>query len=273
MNTPKSTPGFWTTSISDITPEDVYVRGYALQTLIGKLPFSGIVALLIRGKVPTPGEARMIDVILSSILDYSLQKSGTVAARCVVSVNPQMAPGLAAGVLAAGEHALSPEDTGRFIIDNYSRWRESGQSAEAFAEKFVVDIRREKRRIPGFGHQVFRGVDPRAQRLKEIAIEQKVWGPLGEWYEAIHRAFRQAAGKPDLVINDVGMIATILAEMGYTPQEMAGLAILSTFPGLIAHISEELNSGVRVRIVPDSIAYYPRERRDLMADLTAAGWT
>jgi citrate synthase len=119
---------------------------------------------------------------------------------------------------------------------------------------------------------VFRGIDPRAQRLRDIAVEQGIWGAVGECYEAIHLAFRQAVGKPDLVINDVGMMAVILAEMGYTPQEMAGLAILSTMPGLIAHISEELSSGARLRIVPDSIVDYPRQRHDFAADMRKAGW-
>ncbi len=95
MTTAESRP-YWTSSVSDIAPEDVYVRGYPLRSLIGTLPFSAITVLMIRGKMPTPGEARMMDVILSSILDYALHKSGTVAARCVVSVNPQMTAGLGA---------------------------------------------------------------------------------------------------------------------------------------------------------------------------------
>lgn len=267
-----NTPGFWATSVSDVTPEDVYIRGYALQSLIGKLPFAAVVALLIRGKMPTPGEARMMDVILCSILDYSLQKSGTIAARCVVSVNPQMSAGVAAAVLAVGEYAVSPEEAGRFVLENTLRWKESKEPLESFARGVVDDIRRQKRRIPGFGHPVFRGVDPRAQRLRECAVKQGIWGSIGEWYEAVHCAFKQAVGKPDLVINDVGMMAAILAEMGYTPQEMAGLAILSTMPGVIAHISEELSSGARLRTIPDSIAHYPRERRDLDADMQSAGW-
>ena len=270
--TATNTPGFWATSVSDVTAEDVYIRGYALQSLIGKLPFSAVVALLIRGKMPTPAEARMMDVILCSILDYSLQKSGTVAARCVVSVNPQMSAGLAAAVLAAGEYAVSPEEAGKFILENSRRWQESKELLEPFASRLVDEIRKQKRRIPGFGHPVFRGVDPRAQRLREVAAEEGIWGPIGECYEAVHRAFRQAIGKPDLVINDVGMMAAILAEMGFTPQEMAGLAILSTLPGVIAHVSEELSSGARLRIVPDSIAHYPRERRNLDADMERAGW-
>ena len=270
--TATNTPGFWTTSVSDVTPEDVYIRGYALQSIIGKLPFAAVVGLLIRGKIPSPAETRMMDVVLCSILDYSLQKSGTVAARCVVSVNPQMSAGLAAAVLAVGEYAVSPEEAGRFILENSRCWKESGEPLESFAKGIVEEIRRQKRRIPGFGHPVFRGVDPRAQRLRDIAVEQGIWGPVGECYEEIHRAFQRAVGKPDLVINDVGMMAAILAEMGYTPQEMAGIAILSTMPGVIAHVSEELSSGARLRIVPDSNAHYPRERHDLAADMYKAGW-
>lgn len=271
MTTAETRP-YWTSAVSDIAPEDIYVRGYPLRSLIGTLPFSAITVLMIRGKMPTPGEARMMDVILSSILDYALHKSGTVAARCVVSVNPQMTAGLGAGVLAAGEHALSPENTGRFITDAHKAWKASGESMDAFAAKMVEKLRAEKKRVPGFGHQVFRGIDPRAQRLRDEAVAGGVWNEIGEVYEAIHRAFKVAANKPDLVINDVGMIACILAGMGYTPPEMAGIAILSTFPGLVAHISEELQSGVINRIVPDQTAHYARDRRDLASDMAAAGW-
>jgi citrate synthase len=173
---------------------------------------------MIRDRMPRPGEARMMDVILSSILDHGLHKSGTVAARCVVSVNPQMTAGLGAAVLAAGEHALSPEDTGRFITEAHKAWKASGEGMDAFAVKMV-------------------------ERLRAEAVAGGVWSEVGELCEAIHRAFRIAAGKPDILINDVGMMASILAGTGYTPQEMAGTAILSTIPGLIAHISEELASG------------------------------
>ena len=85
-------------------------------------------------------------------------------------------------------------------------------------------------------------------------------------------SFAAASGKPDLVMNDVGMLAGIMAQMGFTPPEMAGLALLSTFPGLIAHISEELQSGVINRIIPDQNADYDRIRRDLGQDCIAAGW-
>lgn len=263
---------YWSSAVSDITPEDVYVRGYPIQTLMGTLPFSAVTYLIVRGQLPTPGQARMMDMILTSILDYGLQKAGTVAARAVVSVNPQMTAGLGAGVLAAGEHALSPEDAGMFISETYKRWQQSGQTMQEAARQVVSELRSAKRRVPGFGHPVFRAVDPRAERLKIAAIETGVWGEANEWYGAVHDAFRAAANKPDLVLNDVGMLAGIMTQMGFSPQEMAGIAILSTFPGLIAHISEELRSGARNRIIPDQDADYARTRHDLADDMKAKGW-
>ncbi len=267
-----SSASHWKSAISDITPEDIYVRGYPLQSLMGKLPFSGVVYLMIRGKMPNPDEAGMMDVILSSILDYALQKSGTIAARAVVSVNPQMTAGLGAGVLAAGEYAMSPEDAGRFILDSYRDWKATQLPMAEAAQKLVTEIRNNKQRVPGFGHPVFRGVDPRAEKLRLAAKNARIWGEANEWYIAIHHQFRLATSKPDLVLNDVGMLASVLAQMGFTPQEMTGIAVLSTFPGLIAHVSEELQSGVRNRIIPDQNVTYTRERNNLLEDMKTLGW-
>jgi citrate synthase len=265
-------PSNWVTAVSEIASDGIYIRGYPMSELVGNLPFSAVTYLLIRGALPTPGQTRMMDVILSSILDFALQKSGTIAARAVVSVNPQMTAGVAAALLAAGEHAVSPEDTGRFIQTSYANWKACSQTMDSAAAALVEDIRANRRRIPGFGHQIFRGVDPRAERLKGIAQEQGIWGEVNEWYEAILHAFRIAAIKPDLVMNDVGMLAGIMVQMGFTPQEMCGISLLSTMPGVIAHISEEIQSGVRNRIVPDSHVEYAQQRRDFEADLRAAGW-
>jgi citryl-CoA lyase len=272
MNKTNAGPAFWHTAVSEIKPDEVLIRGYPMSGLVGRLPFSGIAYLLIRGEVPTPGAARMMDVLFSSILDYGLQKSGTLAARAVVSVNPQMTAGLGAAMLAAGPFAVSPEEAGRFIADGLVSWRASGLSMQAHAEAIVAELRAARKRVPGFGHQVFKGTDPRALRLKEIAQREAVWGEANDWYEAVHVAFCRASGKPDLVMNDVGMLAAIMVQMGFTPEEMCGIALVSTMPGLIAHISEELQSGIRNRLVPDSHVTSTHPLRDFDKDFVAAGW-
>jgi citryl-CoA lyase len=89
----------------------------------------------------------------------------------------------------------------------------------------------------------------------------------------VHRAFIAAAGKPHIPINEVGMMAAIMTQMGFKPAEMTGVALISSMPGVVAHISEELSSGVRIRIIPDEVASYPRIRKNLSEDLAVAGWS
>lgn len=262
----------WTTSVSDVEEADVYIRGYSLGDLIGTLSFSAASYLLIRGKLPTPGEARMMDAVLCSVLDYALKKPGTVAARYCVSANPSITAGLATAILSVGEYTLAPDDAGHFIRSTYEQAVAEGSADDAAAAALVDRLRAGKKRVPGFGHPNFRFLDPRAQKLKQIAIAEGCWGPLCDWYEAVHRAFTEKAGKPEIVINEVGMMAAILAQMGFLPQEMTGIAIMSSLPGVVAHLSEELESKVRIRTVPDGDVDYARARRDLGADRAASGW-
>jgi citrate synthase len=271
---PKSAPTAraWTTSVSDIENANVFVRGYSLPELIGRLPFSAATYLLVRGRIPTPSQARVVDAVLCSILDYALEKSGTVAARYSVSSNPQVVIGMATSILAIGDYTIAPEKSGIFIAETYARYRESGEDRDLFAAKIVAEMRAAGRRIPGFTHPMFRFVDPRAAALKSVAVKEGAWGEICEWYEAVHRAF-MITTRPENVINLVGMIAMVLSELGFTPPEMTGLAVISTLPGVVAHIAEELASNKIIRGLPDDAVAYARSRRDLDADLAAAGWT
>ena len=264
---------YWKTSVSDVEAADIYIRGYSLGDLIGRLSFSAAAFLLIRGKLPTPGETRMIDAILCSVLDYALKKPGTVAARYCVSANPSMTAGLATAILSVGEYTLAPDEAANFIVQTFTAASLRGKTDDAAAETEVDKIRDEKRRVPGFGHPNFKFTDPRAQKLKEIAKTESQWGPLCDWYESIHRAFTKKAGRPEIVINEVGMMAAILAQMGFTPQEMIGIALISSMPGVVAHLSEEMNSKTLILTVPDEAVDYERPRHNLAQDMKARGWT
>lgn len=262
----------WETSISYVTDGSVYIRGYELGELIGTINFASATYLQIKGELPTPGQGKMMDAILCSILDYSLGKPGTVAARYNVSGNPSMTAGLATAVLGAGVNTLAPEQTGQFILDTFADFLKSEGSMDERAKNLADNMKSRKIRMPGVGHPKFKGVDPRAQKLKQIAIEHGVWGQRCQWYELVHAAYTAAIGKPDLPINDVGMISVILTEMDFSPDEMTGLAILSTIPGVVAHVSEELRSGKRIRAVRDENAKFCTEKLNLNEELKKKGW-
>lgn len=263
----------WHTSVSRVDGGKVLIRGYDLESLIGGQSFTASCFLLVRGRLPSPAEQCAFDAVLNAVLDYALLKPGTVAARYAVSANPSMVAGLAAAVLSVGSYTLAPEDTGRFAVTAYERHVAAGSPLAESAAVIVEDVRARKQRVPGIGHPLFKGVDPRAQKLKQIAVDTGLWSERSELFEAIHRTFVDAIDKPDMPINDVGMMALVMLELGFTPDEMTGVAVLSTLPGVIAHVSEELASGRRIRTVPDDqVDYSAVVPRDFAADRSAAGW-
>ena len=263
---------YWHTSVSEIADDSVFVRGYPLEELIGT-SFTTAIYLMIRGRLPTPDEAKVLDAVLTAVLDYGLEKSGTAAARYVVSCNPNMQAGLATAVLAAGVHSLAPEATARFIIDTHEQFKASGDSdMDAFAERIVAEAVATKKRIPGFGHPVFKKIDPRAVILKNAAVAAGLWGEEVQLYEAVHRAFTQRPGRQDFPINDVGALAAVTVALGFSPEESTALAVIGTLPGVVAHISEEFASRKAIRIIPSDTVDYEVPRRNLVEDLEHAGW-
>ena len=69
-------------------------------------------------------------------------------------------------------------------------------------------------RAPGSGILEFE-IEPLPQGGQRLTVTaywhpQGVWGLLCDWYEALHRAFIAKAGKPEIVINEVGMMAAIM---------------------------------------------------------------
>jgi citryl-CoA lyase len=263
----------WQTSVSRVDDGKVLIRGYDLEALIEGQSFTASCFLLLRGRLPSPGEQRALDAVLNAILDYALLKPGTVSARYAVSANPSMVAGLATAVLSVGTYTLAPEDTARFALAAHARHTAMGSSLAETAGTIVADVRSRKERIPGIGHPLFKGVDPRAQKLKQVAVGEGLWTERAELFELVHRTFVDAIGKPEIPINDVGMMAVVMLELGFTPDEMTGLAVLSTLPGVIAHVSEELASGRRIRTVPDDqVDYGAVVMRDFAADRSTAGW-
>nr|WP_245190259.1 citryl-CoA lyase [Leucobacter exalbidus] len=266
------TPKYWQTSVSQITPEHVYVRGYDLEDLIG-IPFGAATYLLIKGELPTPQQAKVVDALLTGVLDYGLEKAGTVAARAVVSSNPNVQAGLATAILAAGEHSLAPENAARFIATQYAAFEASELELEEFAAQVVAQARADRLRIPGFGHPVFRGEDPRGQKLKHIAVSEGLWNGPAVLYEAIHQEFVKNPKVAHFPINDVGVIAAISTALGFTPEESTALAVIGTLPGIAAHVTEELRSGHLVRQIPAGDVDYSGEQRDYREDAAARGWS
>ena len=233
----------WQTSVSRVDERqgaDPRVRPRGVDR---RQSFTSSCFLLLRGRLPSPGEERALDAVLNAVLDYALLKPGTVAARYACRPTRAWSPGSPPPCCRSGRtrwRRRTPPASRSPPTNVMSR--RAAPVARRDRGAIVDDVRARKERIPGIGHPLFKGVDPRAE-AQEVAVAEGLWSDRAELYELVHHAFVDAIGKPDIPINDVGMMALVMLELGFTPDEMTGLAVLSTLPGVIAHVSEELASG------------------------------
>jgi citrate synthase len=226
------------TSICASNPTAIVVRGKDLcAELIGHVGFTEYTWLLITGQVPSPQQRAVLDATLLAIAEHGLVPS-VVAARMTLAAAPEALQGaVAAGILGCGSVVLgSTEAAGRFLSEVVTR--AAAGNLESAAREIVTELRAQRRSIPGFGHPLHRGHDPRAHRLLEVASQQGTVGRHIEAAQAVERLLPELTGK-SLAMNVSGAIPAVLLDAGYPVGALKGVPILARTAGLIAHLLEE----------------------------------
>jgi citrate synthase len=217
--------------IGQAYPERVEVRGRDLAELMGRLSFTEYFHLLLTGEEPTEKQRYFLDVLLVSIAEHGMMPTN-VAARMTLAADPGSLQGaVAAGILGAGPVVLGTSEACAQLLEET---RASGREPL----EVVRGIHASGAKVPGFGHPVHKPLDPRAERILELADERGVSGP----YTALARAFRDAVhevwGKP-LTMNVSMPIAAVLLDLGFPPAAVKAVPILARTAGLLAHLAEE----------------------------------
>src|SRR3546814_3009033 len=86
---------WWRTSIIDIEPGRIDIRGYPIQDLIGRLDFVEMIWLMVAGEKLAPGRRDLLQAALVAAVDHGpLAPSISIArmaATCGVGLNSAMA--------------------------------------------------------------------------------------------------------------------------------------------------------------------------------------
>jgi citrate synthase len=245
---PRGTDGRWHSSLTDIAPNKISVRGYPLDEMMGRLGFAEAVYLLLMGELPTPAIGRMLNAVLVSSIDHGVTPPSTLAARNVATTGAPLKDCVAAGILAFGpQHGGDIESCMRFLDSGLSLMR-AGQTEKQAADAIVEECVEQNIEPPGFGHR-YHTKDPRAARLFQMALELEVEGEHVRLIRATERAIESHAshfGRP-LPVNVDGAIAAISADLGFAYELGNAIFLISRLPGLIAHAHEERTrqSGMR----------------------------
>ena len=230
----------WQSSLTEIAPNKILIRGYPVDEMMGRLGFAEAVYLLLMGELPTPAIGRMLNAVLVSSLDHGVMPPSTLAARNVATSGAPLKDCVAAGILAFGpHHGGDIESCMRFLDKGLSLVR-GGKTLQEAAETIVQECVAQHEVPPGFGHR-FHTRDPRAARLFQMSLELELEGEHVRMLRALERALdavKDRFGRA-LPVNVDGAIAAISADLGFAYELGNAVFLISRLPGLIAHAHEE----------------------------------
>jgi citrate synthase len=226
-------------AICQAFPDRVEVRGRDLGgDLMGRVSFTEYFHLLVTGREATEEQRFFLDLLLVAIAEHGMMPSN-VAARMTLAADPGSLQGaVAAGILGCGPVILGTSEQCAKLLEAAHARVLAGQAPAAAARDMADAIRDAGARAPGFGHPVHRPLDPRAERILELADARGVSGP----HVALARAFRGAVaaawGRP-LTMNVSMPIAAVTLDLGFPSAMAKAIPLLARTAGLLAHLAEE----------------------------------
>jgi citrate synthase len=225
--------------ISQAHADRIEVRGRDLTgDLMGRLTFTEYFHLLLTGDEPTEEQRYFLDLLLIAIAEHGMMPTN-VAARMTLAADPGSLQGaVAAGILGCGPVVLGTAEACAELLDTARREVDAGADPGSVAQAAAAAVHDAGERLPGFGHPVHRPLDPRAERILELADAQGVSG----LHVALARHLRDGAaaawGKP-LTMNVSLPIAAVMLDLGFPASAVKSVPILARTAGLLAHLAEE----------------------------------
>ncbi len=213
---------------------------------LGKMPIdpdpslshAGNFLYMINGRRPTPVEERVMDIALILHADHGMNAStfaSLVTASTLSDIYLSVGSGIAAlsGPLHGGANeqvAIELEKIG------------SPENVKPWVEKRL----KSKKKIPGFGHRVYKAYDPRARILGPLARHLANDNPKARSLYRLAQGLEKEAvrylGKEKMVFPNVDFYSGIVySALGIAPEMFTPIFAVSRVAGWTARVIEYLN--------------------------------
>ena len=249
---------WWATALSQIEPGTITLRDHPIQDLIGSASVVDVLWLLLRGRLPHPREASLLEAALVAGVDHGPHAPSIASARMAITCGVGLNNAIANGVNVLGDvHGGAGQQCAELLFAIDERRRSGTELEIAVAEVADAYRREHSQYLPGFGHR-FHPVDPRSApllALTDAAVRDGI--VTGRHIEA-GRALEQHLniGRDRRIpMNVDGATAIIYAELGFAAPLARGFFVLSRSIGILAHAWEESQQGRRIKgPIPPTIA-------------------
>ncbi len=211
---------------------------------------------MLNGKEPSEEAARILDVALILHMDHGLNAS-TFVARSIASSESDMYSAIsgALGSLKGPLHGGANEAVMKMLL-------EIGDVAKV--EPYILDELANHRKIPGFGHRVYKTNDPRALQLRRIAGELAEHTGNRKWFEMSEMIREVVWREKRLYVNVDFYSASVYYTLGIPIELFTPIFAISRVAGWTAHVMGQLRDNKIVR--PESIYIGPKNQKYIPID-------
>lgn len=238
---------WWETSVSRIAPGVVELRGRPVQDLIGTTSLASMIWLMLRGTLPAPREAALLEAAMVAGVDHGPQAPSIAIARMAATCGVDLNNAMASAVNVLGDSHGGAGQECVHLLNDVCALTARGREPHSAAAETITAWKKHTRYIPGFGHR-FHRVDPRRAPLLDLvaaaARDGVVRGAHLAAALAVEQELNRGRAEP-IPMNIDGATAVIYAELGFAPPLARGLFVLSRSIGILAHAWEESQSGIR----------------------------
>jgi citrate synthase len=240
---------WWQTSLIDVEPGKIAIRGYPIQELIGRVRLPDMIWLMLRGDLPSRAQSDLLEAALVPGVDHGPHAPSIAISRMAVSCGLPVN-----GAMASAVNVLDDihGGAGQQCMQLYREIDATAGETGDLVQVATVIIERHRsageKIVPGFGHR-FHPVDPRTAPLLALVAKAEAAGMVSGRFAAIGRAVEKAISAikgRHIPMNIDGITAVIFCELGFEPELGRGLFVLSRSVGILAHAWEQKQQGRRI---------------------------
>lgn len=262
---------WWDTAISDIKKNEIIIRGFPVEELIGTLSYSQMLYLLLCGEVLSEKKARLLESVLVAGADHGPRAPSIAAARMAATCGISFNSCVATGINMLGDIHGGAAEKAMMLYYQTNALLEADPEldvSDVVAEQ-LDQLEKNKEKLPGMGHQLHDD-DPRIKRLYSLAHALVEEGEISGKYVRMAEEFRrqlEERKKRTMTMNVDGAAAAIQCELAIPVEAAKGIFALSRGMGIVAHAYEELQNRVLIKGPcpnrDDLVRYSGPERRHL----------
>tara|TARA_B100001964_G_C14193782_1_gene582351 strand:+ start:407 stop:1531 length:1125 start_codon:yes stop_codon:yes gene_type:complete len=194
---------------------------------------------MVTGEIADEKTLDAFDAVLVIYAEHEINAS-TFACRVVMGTESDIYSSVVAGI-----SAIKGPLHGGAIDGSMNMLKEIGSVANA--ENYVKDALAQKRKLPGFGHRVYRAGDPRAHVLKRMTLELANSRNDSQWFDIALEAEKQMASLKSIIPNVDYYAAPVLHHIGFPEILMTNVVTSARIAGWSAHIIEQYGKNRLIR--------------------------